>query len=270
MPSILDHVVIATSDCAPAQYAYAAICGGNPAVHFADDGTASFTRFYLTEGVVELAEPIGTPAEGDGRALLQRLARAGQGVHLVCLPSPNLSATVGALEADGAALIGRGGHVYLHPKSANGVLLQLTPRREFGPRPLAGDARLDHVAIAVKDLDAAAARWEIITGAPSEPMGIHPASHGSFRATRLMLGDQMVELISPVPGVPSELAARLNNRGEGVAALALPASDVDKAVLRLRALGVRVLNQQPHWVVHPRDASGVLVQITPRIAHDNR
>ena len=128
MPSILDHIVITVSDYAQALRVYQAICGGEPAVHVADDGSARFTRFYLGDSVVELAEPLGTPDRGVGRALSQRLMRTGPGVHLVCLPTPNLDATASALEADGATLIRQGGHVYVNPKSANGVLVQITPR----------------------------------------------------------------------------------------------------------------------------------------------
>ena len=267
MPSTLDHIVITVADYAQALRVYQAICGGEPSVHVADDGSARFTRFYLGDSVVELAEPLGAPDRGVGRTLLQRLAGTGPGVHLVCLPTSNLHDTASALEADGATLIHAGGHVYVHPKSANGVLVQLTPRREFGPRPRVGDARFDHVAVAVTDLAAASARWAKITGVAAQPMGVHPVSNGAFRAARLVLGEQMVELISPVPGVESPLAARLGSRGEGIAALALPAGSVETTLSRLRTVEARVLERPPHWMVHPQDASGVLVQITPRVAH---
>ncbi len=267
MPSILDHIVITVSDYAQALRVYQAICGGEPAVHVADDGSARFTRFFLGDAVVELAEPLGTPEYGVGRALSQRLVRTGPGVHLVCLPSSNLNDTAGALEADGATLIRQSGHVYVHPGSANGVLVQLTPRREFGPRPKEGDARFDHVAIAVNDLAAASTRWEKITGVAARQMGVHPISNGAFQAARFILGEQMVELISPAPGIASALAARLASRGEGIAALALPAGSLEQTLSRLRTAGARMLEQSPHWMVHPKDASGVLVQITPRVAH---
>ncbi|MGH8617730.1 MAG: VOC family protein [Burkholderiales bacterium] len=267
MSAKLDHIVITVADYARALRVYQAICGGEPHVHVADDGTARYTRFYLGDSVVELAEPLGAPDHGAGRALSQRLLRSGPGVHLVCLPASDLEETAAALEAGGATLIRGNGHVYVHPKSASGVLVQLTPRREFGPRPREGDARFDHVAIAVNDLAAASARWATITGTAAQLMGVHPISNGAFQAARFVLGAQMVELISPVAGVASPLAARLASRGEGVAALALPANRMDATLSRLRAAEARLLEQPPHWMVHPKDASGVLVQITPRVAH---
>ncbi len=262
----LDHIVITVSE--PRAHAvYRAICGGEPATHTASDGTARYTRFHLADAMVELAEPIGDPATGDGRELARRMQRAGPGVHLVALPVADLAARCAALEAGGIQLVRNGGHVYVHPRFANGVLVQLTPRRDSGAPSTPGDACLDHVAIRVVDLDAATRRWEMITGVAAHVMGIHPISHGTFTAARIVLGERMIELISPVPGTASPLAERLASHGEGVAVVALPARDIDVTLARLRACGARVLRQEPHWMVHPKDAAGVLIQLTPRVRH---
>lgn len=262
----LDHVVIAVTD--PRAIAvYHAICGGEPASHPSRDGTARYTRFYLGDAVVELAEPVGAPTTGQGGEIARRIARAGPGIHLVCLPVADLDARTAALQAAGVTLIRDDGHVYVHPRDANRVLVQLTPRREFGPRPKPGDAVLDHVAIRVADLASAGRRWQLITGVAAHHMGVHPISHGAFEATRFALGERMIELISPVPGKPSALAERLASHGEGTAALAIPADDIERTLARVRAAGGRVLRQAPHWMVHPKDAAGVLVQLTPRVRH---
>lgn len=77
----------------------------------------------------------------------------------------------------------------------------------------------------------------------------------------------MIELVSPVPGVPSAMARRLASRGEGVVTLALPVADLDATLERLNGMGVAVVHQPPHWMVHPKHAAGVLVQLTPRVQH---
>ena len=128
-------------------------------------------------------------------------------------------------------------------------------------------AHLDHVAICVHDLDAASSAWEALLGIRAVRMGIHPVSGGTFAASRLALDERMIELVSPVPGVPSVLAKRLASRGEGVVTLALPVADLGATLNRLSDMGVTVVNQPPHWMVHPRDAAGVLVQLTPRVEH---
>jgi len=262
----LDHIVISVSD--PRAYAvYRAICGGEPATHRASDATASYTRLYLGDAMVELAEPIGDPVTGEGAELVRRMRRAGPGVHLACLPVADLAARSTMLEANGVQLVRNGGHVFVHPRCANGVLVQLTSRGNIGGRRRPGDACFDHVAIRVHDLAAATRRWEAITGVGAHVMGIHPISGGTFTAARIELGERMIELISPVPGRASPLAERLASHGEGVAVLALPARDIDATLARLRACGARVLRQEPHWMVHPKDASGVLIQLTPRVRH---
>lgn len=127
--------------------------------------------------------------------------------------------------------------------------------------------RLDHLAIGVADLAAAGQDWASITGAPPEPMDVHPASDGSFSATRFVLGRQMIELVSPVPGVDSPMARRIARHGDGPVAVALPARDLHGAIDRLAAIGVDVLHTDQHVMLHPCDTGGVLVQLTPRLAH---
>ena len=127
--------------------------------------------------------------------------------------------------------------------------------------------RLDHVALAVQDLDAAAGVWAALTGVSPRMMGVHPVSNGAFTAARLSLGEQMIELVSPVQGQDSTFARRLRSKGEGPAAMALPVNDLDATIGRLAAIGIEVLRSDPHVMLHPRDAGGVLVQLTPRVEH---
>ena len=53
----------------------------------------------------------------------------GEGVHTIAMEVDDLDATVAELEANGVQLIGVGGpQVFIHPKAANGILVQLTPK----------------------------------------------------------------------------------------------------------------------------------------------
>jgi catechol 2,3-dioxygenase-like lactoylglutathione lyase family enzyme len=150
------------------------------------------------------------------------------------------------------------------PPNLNGIRIE--PTTDVVPRGHA-KARLDHVAVLVADLKEAAAAWSALAGTAAEMMGVHPVSGGAFMAARLHLDDRMIELVQPVEGVDSPLARRLASHGEGAATLALPVVDVPAARARLDAIGARVLFTDPHWMVHPRDTGGVLVQLTPRVAH---
>jgi methylmalonyl-CoA/ethylmalonyl-CoA epimerase len=80
------------------------------------------------ESRVELLEPIA-----DDSPISRFLERRGEGLHHVALRVPNLSQAVEAMKKSGIRLIsdeikvGAGGHLYVfvHPSSANGVLLEL-------------------------------------------------------------------------------------------------------------------------------------------------
>ncbi len=75
-------------------------------------------------GFIEIVAPTGE-ASAVGRAIESR----GEGIHTVALEVEDLDETVRTLEANGVQLIGVGGpQVFIHPKSANGVLVQLTPK----------------------------------------------------------------------------------------------------------------------------------------------
>jgi catechol 2,3-dioxygenase-like lactoylglutathione lyase family enzyme len=261
----IDHVPIGTPDIEAAIPVYSAICGTEPSRHTSPDGTAMLARFYLGDAMVELVQPIDQPEEGIGAAVARRLRRAGAGVHLVCLPSDDPAATAEVLAGHGAEVFRVGNHRYVHPRSANGVLVQLTPRRDFGTPPPSGDAHFDHVAIVVADLDQACDCWEKILGGAPDTKGRHPL--GTFDAARFLLADRMIELVAPCKGIESAVSKRLASAGEGVNVLTLVARDLDRTIGRVKAAGARVVRQEPHWFVHPKDASGVLVQLTPRLEH---
>jgi methylmalonyl-CoA epimerase len=75
-------------------------------------------------GFVEIVSPTD-PASAVGKALAGR----GEGIHTVAMAVDDLNATVAALKKAGANLIGEGGpQVFVHPKSANGVLVQLSKK----------------------------------------------------------------------------------------------------------------------------------------------
>lgn len=127
--------------------------------------------------------------------------------------------------------------------------------------------RLDHLAIVVNDLDAASRLWQALTGVAAQTIDVHPASNGALAAARYILGEQMIELLSPIEGHDSAIARRLAAKGEGPIGLALPVIDLNIAVRRLGGVGVEVATIAPHVVIHPSDTAGVLVQLTPRVNH---
>ena len=73
-------------------------------------------------GFIELVSPTD-----DSAAVGKALATRGEGIHTIAFAVDDLDATMQAQKASGARLIGEGGpQVFVHPKSANGVLVQLS------------------------------------------------------------------------------------------------------------------------------------------------
>lgn len=78
-----------------------------------------------TGGFIELVSPVDNQS-AVGRALESR----GEGLHTMALEVDDVDATVKHLQENGVQLIGVGSpQVYIHPKSANGMLVQLSPKR---------------------------------------------------------------------------------------------------------------------------------------------
>ncbi len=124
---------------------------------------------------------------------------------------------------------------------------------------------LDHVAILVADVPAAARRWEALLGYPPAHIGLHPL--GTAIAARFLIGTRMIELLGPLTGESSPLQTRLERIGEGPYGLAIIAHDLHATLERVSEFGARIIEQPPHLIVHPGDAAGIPIQLTPRINH---
>ena len=71
---------------------------------------------------------IVSPTNPDG-AVGKAVAARGEGIHTLAMSVNNLDETVNSLKSTGVQLIGEGGpQVFIHPKSANGVLVQLAAK----------------------------------------------------------------------------------------------------------------------------------------------
>ena len=78
-------------------------------------------------GFLEVVAPLG-PESAVGRAIESR----GEGIHTVAMAVDDMEQTVKDLRANGVQLIGaerKGAQVFIHPRSAHGVLVQLVERR---------------------------------------------------------------------------------------------------------------------------------------------
>ena len=134
-------------------------------------------------------------------------------------------------------------------------------------------ARIDHVGVAVEDLDAAIALHEETYGMAV----VHRetvASQG-VEAVLLDVGENHVELLRPL-GADTPVGRFLAGRGPGVHHVAYQVADVEQTLARLKAAGVRLVDQTPRVGIrdsrvaflHPAGSGGVLTEIVqPANAH---
>jgi methylmalonyl-CoA/ethylmalonyl-CoA epimerase len=130
---------------------------------------------------------------------------------------------------------------------------------------------LDHVGIAVADLDAAIAWYHdhlgmiVLHEEVNDDQGIREAMLSVRGAAR---GSAQVQLMAPISD-SSAIAKFLDKRGPGLQQLAYRVSNLDQLTERLADQGVRLLYDVPRRgtagsrinFIHPKDAGGVLIEL---------
>ncbi|MGA1662538.1 MAG: methylmalonyl-CoA epimerase [Candidatus Nanopelagicales bacterium] len=126
--------------------------------------------------------------------------------------------------------------------------------------------RIDHVGIAVPDLDEAIRFYadafgvEVVHEEVNEEQGV--------REAMLAVGDSHIQLLAPLrPDSP--IGRFLDRQGPGIQQVAYTVDDIDAASDRLRAAGVRMLYDEPKSgtagsrvnFAHPKDCGGVLIEL---------
>ncbi len=126
--------------------------------------------------------------------------------------------------------------------------------------------RIDHIAIAVKDLDAALERFTANFDFPVSGLGDVPGLN--IRRAFLTIGDAALELFQPTTG--SNPATKfLAERGEGMYILSLEVDDLHAASETLAQRGIKlniqnVPNGRSLGFISPKVTHGVLLQLVER------
>ncbi len=111
---------------------------------------------------------------------------------------------------------------------------------------------LDHVVIAVRDLDAATRTYRDLLGLGTSWAGAHPGL--GTRNTLYRLGNTYLELLSPIESASGPgarwLEGHFDRHGEGLVALAFATDDVAAARPALEASGVETADPEPGEGVH--------------------
>ena len=127
-------------------------------------------------------------------------------------------------------------------------------------------ARLDHIGIAVRNLDEALAFYRDALGLEIEPPEEVPSQR--VRAHFIPVGESSLELLEATAD-DSAIARYVSRRGPGIHHVTLRVDDLQQALERLRQKGVRLIDESPRQgaegslvaFVHPSAAHGVLVEL---------
>lgn len=125
--------------------------------------------------------------------------------------------------------------------------------------------KINHIAIVVRDIDASLDFWVKAFGLQVDHIEDVPSQ--ASKVAFLPVGESEVELVQPT-STDSGMAAYLEKRGEGMHHLCIEVEDIDAALAHLKALDVRLINNEPEVLpgrkmafIHPKAANGVLIEL---------
>lgn len=126
--------------------------------------------------------------------------------------------------------------------------------------------KLDHIGVAVKDLDQAMKLYKDVFGI--EPSLIYESSYTKAKIAFFPIGNVNVELIQPVSS-DSVMGKFLEKRGEGIHHIAYRVRDVDASLNHMEAKGVQLIDKKSRKVrenervafLNPNSTNGVLIEL---------
>jgi len=229
------------------------------------------------ESEIELLEPITTDS-----GVARFLEKKGGGLHHLCFETDDVTAELQGAKDKGLKVIdqkprpGLAGIIaFLHPQACCSVLVEYAqPVNHAEHSSLLGEARerrfttkrLDHLVIAVEDLEGAVATYQKNFGLAREEGRDVPAL--GIRNTFMPIGDAKIEFVTPL-GDNSPIAQFLAKNGEGMYLLSLDVDYLPGAVAALADKGiktnpVKASDGNDLAFVSPKHTHGVLLQLLSR------
>jgi methylmalonyl-CoA/ethylmalonyl-CoA epimerase len=126
--------------------------------------------------------------------------------------------------------------------------------------------RIDHVGVAVENLEAAIGLYEGVLGMP--PAHRETVAEQGVEAVLLDVGEGHVELLSPL-GPETPVGRFLARKGPGLHHVAYAVADIEATLRDLSAQGIELIDSEPRIgirgsrvaFVHPRSTGSVLTEI---------
>jgi methylmalonyl-CoA/ethylmalonyl-CoA epimerase len=126
--------------------------------------------------------------------------------------------------------------------------------------------RIDHIGVAVEDIDAAISLYE--GSFEMELAHRETVESQGVEAVLLDVGEGHVELLAPL-GTDTPVGKYLAKNGPGLHHVAYAVDDIDAALKKIAAAGIRLIDSEPRVGIrdsrvaflHPRSTGGVLTEI---------
>mgnify|MGYP006410329951 CR=1 FL=1 len=130
--------------------------------------------------------------------------------------------------------------------------------------------KIEHIGIAVKDLEAANKVYESLLGV--SPYKMEMVESEGVSTSFFMCGDSKIELLE-ASKADSPIGKFIEKRGEGIHHIAFAVDDIVAEIERLKSEGFIVLNEKPKKgadnklvaFLHPKSSHGVLVELCQEI-----
>ena len=224
------------------------------------------TTAFTLRGVRPLWEAIGRHVEfmrSSGRLNERRKLRAFEEVKAIVADSVVSRVEERLRSPEAEELIGRVLSGKIDPYSAADIVME---RFLMG-----GDGmfkKIDHIGIAVRNLDEAIKVWE---GLGLKVDEIEEVPDQKVRTAIIHVGESRIELLEPT-SEDSPIAKFIAKRGEGIHHMALGVDDIEATLEHLKEEGYRLIDEKPRIgaggakiaFVHPKAVTGVLLELCQR------
>ena len=128
---------------------------------------------------------------------------------------------------------------------------------------------IDHIGVAVKDIDAALEFFGRVFGAPRAEVAL--LEDQGVRAALIQVGQTRLELLEPVDAAGA-VGRFIERRGEGLHHLALNVDGIGEKLRILDGQGLRLIDRQPRdglsgtiGFIHPSAVFGVLTELVETV-----
>ncbi len=129
--------------------------------------------------------------------------------------------------------------------------------------------KVDHIGIAVKDLEASLKFYEGIMGLTCT--GTEVVEEQKVKTAFLPIGDTEVELLEST-SEDGPIGKFIATRGEGFQHIAYRVDDIDAAIAEMKEKGIRMIDEVARYgaggariaFIHPKSTGGVLIELCER------